>query len=102
MSSSGSSSSKRRSFSREFKVEAVRLVLEKGVSVAQAARELGINESLLHSWKRRYLSDPSFRSGKGPSAEQQEIQRLRKELARVEQEREILKKAAAYFAKESQ
>lgn len=91
---------KRRAYSLEFKLEAVRLLRQKGVSVAQVARDLGVSENVLHSWKRKFEEDPSF--GTRPSAEQEEIRRLRKELKRVEQEREILKKAAAYFAKESQ
>jgi len=93
--------SKRR-FSREFKVEAVKLVLDGGVSVAQAARDLGVTQNLLHTWKRKYKEDPSFGRDSRLTAEQEEIRRLTRELKRVEQERDILKKAAAYFAKESQ
>lgn len=91
----------RRRFSREFKVEAVKLVVEKGVSVAQAARDLGVAENLLHTWKRKYREDPTFglASRLTPG---EEIRRLRRELKQARQDREILKKAAAYFAKESQ
>lgn len=92
----------RRSYSREFKLEAVKLILDGGVSVAQVARDLGINENLLHAWKRKFKEDPAFRGSGRLTPDQQEIRRLRRELERVRQEREILKKAAAYFAKESQ
>ncbi len=92
----------RRSYSREFKIEAVKLILDGGESVARVARDLGINENLLHGWKRKFKEDPAFRDPKGLTPDQQEIRRLRRELERARQEREILKKAAAYFAKESQ
>ena len=92
----------RRRFSRDFKIEAVKLVLDGGVSVAQAARDLGIGENLLHTWKRKYKEDPSFGRASRLTAEQEEIRRLRRELKQARQDQEILKKAAAYFAKESQ
>jgi len=93
----------RRQFSREFKVEAVKLVTERGVAVAQAARDLGVVESVLRRWMRELAQDPreAF-PGKGVmKPEQAEIDRLRKEVAKLKMERDILKKAAAYFAKES-
>jgi transposase len=92
---------KRRSYSREFKLEAVRLVLEGGASVAQVARDLGISENLLHSWKSKFKKEGQLRSSSKPTPDQKEIRRLRRELERVRQEREILKRATAYFAKES-
>ena len=94
---------RRRSYSDEFKLEAVKLILGRGVSVAQAARDLGVGESLLHSWKKKYEADPGAFGGKSRlTGEQEEIRRLRKELARAKLERDILRKAAAYFAKEPQ
>jgi len=93
---------KRRSYSQEFKLEAVKMVLEGSVSIAQIARDLGINESLLHSWKRKFKKEGQLRDSSKLTPDQKEIRRLRRELERVRQEREILKKATAYFAKESQ
>ena len=92
----------RRKYDREFKVEAVKLVTERGTSVAEAARNLGIHENLLRTWEKRYLEDTkdSF-PGKGHLKPQEEqLWRLRKKLADVEEERDILKKALAIFSKE--
>jgi transposase len=92
----------RRKYDREFKVEAVKLVTERGTSVAEAARNLGIHENLLRTWKNKYLEDTadSF-PGKGHLKPQdKQLWRLRKKLADVEQERDILKKALAIFSKE--
>jgi transposase len=93
----------RRQFSREFKLEAVRLVKERGVAVVQAARDLDVHENVLRKWMRELASDPQQAfPGKGVmKPEQAEIERLRKEVAKLKMERDILKKAAAYFAKES-
>lgn len=92
---------KKRSYSDEFKLEAVKLILERGVSVAQAARDLGVSANVLHLWKKKYQENPGAFRGPGRlTPEQEEIRRLRKELARAKLERDILKKAAAYFAKE--
>jgi transposase len=93
---------KRRSFTREFKVEAVKLVTEKGYSVSEAARSLGIGQTLLRSWKLALADggDEAFPGqGKLPASEQ-EIQRLRVENKRLQMECDILKKATAFFAKE--
>jgi transposase len=92
----------RRKYDREFKIEAVKLVTERGTSIAEAARNLGIHENLLRTWKKKYLEDiaDSF-PGKGHLKPQDEqLWRLRKKLADVEQERDILKKALAIFSKE--
>jgi len=93
----------RRKFSREFKLEAVKLVRDRGVAVAQAARDLDLHENVLRKWVREAEADPqSAFPGKGQmKPEQQEIERLRRELARMKAERDILKKAAAYFARDS-
>ena len=92
----------RRKYDREFKIEAVKLVTERGTSVAEAARNLGIHENLLRTWKNKYLEDTadSF-PGKGHLKPQDEqLRRLKKNLADVEEERDILKKALANFSKE--
>ncbi len=93
----------RRQFSREFKLEAVRLVKDRGVSVARAARDLDVHENVLRKWVRAVAVDPqeAFPGNGVMKAEQAEIDRLRKEVAKLKMERDILKKAAAYFAKDS-
>jgi transposase len=93
----------RRTFTREFKIEAVKLVTEQGRSFAEAAANLGIAESLLRNWKKNLddQGDQAF-PGKGnlPALEE-ELRRLRTENKRLQMERDILKKATAFFAKES-
>ena len=93
---------RRRRFDKEFKLEAVRLVVEEGRPVAEVSRGLGIHENLLHVWKSRYKEDMSYPlPGKGrlrPADD--ELRRLKKELEDVKQERDILKKALAIFSKE--
>ena len=91
-------------FSKDFKLEAVRL-LELGQKPAtQLALELGINRNQLYKWQeqlRKTGTDAAFRGpGRKPLDEQSEVERLRRELKKVTEERDILKKAAAYFAKE--
>ena len=92
----------RRSFSWEFKLEAVRLVRERGVAVAQAARDLDLHENMLRKWVKDFAADPAQAfPGQGQmKPEQAEIERLRREVAKLKAERDILKKAAAYFAKD--
>ena len=93
----------RRSFTREFKNEAVKLVIESGRPTAQVARDLGITPNLLRRWKQEVAGDPveSF-PGKGRrKPHEEELARLTRELARVTQERDFLKSVAAYFAKPS-
>ncbi|HNR14015.1 MAG TPA: transposase [Thermodesulfobacteriota bacterium] len=92
----------RRRFDRQFKIEAVKLIIHRGTPLAQVARDLGINENVLYRWKKQFQDDPqqSF-PGKGHlKATDEELYRLRKRLADVEQERDILKKALAIFSKE--
>ena len=93
----------RRVFSREYKLEAVKLIKERGVSVVQAARDLGVRENLLRRWARELSFDPQYAfPGQGlMKPDQAEIDQLRKEVVKLKMERDILKKAAAYFAKES-
>lgn len=93
----------RRRYTREYKVEAVRLVTERRVSMAQAARDLGVHLNTLRKWVREFREDPQHAfPGEGvqrPDAA--ELTRLQREVARLRQERDVLKKAAAFFAKES-
>ena len=93
----------RRRFSREFKVEAVKLVLERRVAMAQAARDLDVHVNVLRTWVRAHRADPGHAfPGEGQQKpEAAELTRLRREVTRLKMERDILKKAAAYFAKES-
>ena len=93
----------RRKFSREFKLEAVRLVMERGVAVTQACRDLDVVESVLRRWMRELAEAPSsaFPGNGQQRAEQAEIAALKKEVVRLRAERDILKKAAAYFAREA-
>lgn len=93
----------RRQFSREFKIEAVRLVSERGVSAAQAARDLDVHVNVLRKWVREAAvhQGGAFPGHGQLRPEQAEIDRLRREVARLKAERDILKKAAAFFAKES-
>jgi transposase len=96
------SSKNRKRYSREFKEGAVRLITEKGYSIAEASRNLGIDYSVLRRWKKELLEAPEGAfPGKGnlrPADE--ELRRLRRELERVTEERDILKKALAYFAED--
>jgi len=93
----------RRRFTREFKVEAVKLVKDRGVSVAQAARDLDVHENVLRKWVKEFGSDPAqaFPGHGQMKPEQLEIERLRREVNKLKAERYILKKAAAFFAKEA-
>jgi transposase len=94
---------KRKRFTKEFKQEAVRLMKESGKPAAEVARELGIRRNQLYKWQEAFIShgEEAFPgSGRRP-ARDEEIARLKRELARVKEERDILKKAAQYFAKES-
>ena len=93
----------RRKHSREFKIEAIRMIAEQGLTISQAARDLGIDRSLLAKWKRELESDPEHAfPGKGRlKPMEEELRRLRKEVEVLRQEPEILKKATAFFAKHS-
>ena len=95
---------KRRHFTREFKRDAVQLVTEKGMPVGKVARDLDIHPNLLHLWRREFLKDgeKAF-TGKGcVKPENAEIRKLRKELERAREERDILKKALAVFSRQNQ
>jgi transposase len=91
----------RKQYSGEYKSEAVRLVNDSGKPVTQIARELGVNANVLHRWAREeHEANAAGKTRGGVKAEQEELVRLRRELARVTQERDFLKRAAAFFAKD--
>ena len=94
------SDKKLKSYPSEFKESAVKLALESSHPIAQTAKELGINVNTLHTWIHKY-SKPKENSMRTTDHHFDEIKQLKKELALVTQERDLLKKAAAYFAKES-
>jgi transposase len=91
----------RRSFSLEFKLEAVRLVVEGGRPIVQVARELKIQPDQLREWRRKFESTGAVKPAPRHETPEEEARRLRKELEVVRQERDFLKKAAAFFAKGS-
>jgi transposase len=97
---------KRRQFTREFKLEAVRLVSEGHESVTAVAGRLGIRPDMLRNWKRQVAGLPRaqknniFMSQGKATGQEEELKRLRREVEQLQQERDFLKKAAAYFAKE--
>ena len=93
----------RRNFPDSFKREAVDRVANSDLSVGSVARELGLHETVLRRWVREQTTDPqqAFPGNGVMKPEQAEIERLRKEVSKLKMERDILKKAAAYFAKES-
>jgi transposase-like protein len=93
---------KRRSFSAEYKAEVVELIRTSGKSVGQVARELDLTETAVRKW----VAQAEVDAGGGPegalsSEEREELRRLRREITQLRMEREILKKATAFFAKES-
>lgn len=92
----------RRRYTEEFKTEAVRLVRESAHPVAQVARDLGIPENVLYRWRTQHRQAESHGTTRATQrAEAEELMRVKRELARVTQERDFLKRAAAFFAKES-
>jgi transposase len=94
----------RRSFSAEFKVEAVRLVAERralGVTLAQVGRELDVRPDQLRAWTRQQRRDDQSGSAIPGETTEQEVRRLRREVAVLRQEQAFAKKVAVYFAKES-
>lgn len=93
---------KRQRFSKEFKLEAVRLMHHSGRPAVEIARELGIRRNQLHKWAGEVEAqgEGAFPGPGRQAPPAAEVARLRRELARVTEERDILKKAAAYFAKE--
>jgi transposase len=94
---------RRRAFTPEFKAEAVRLAKAGDRSIGQLAKDLDLTETALRDWIKRADIDASHGlSGALTTPEREELQRLRRDVKRLEMERDILKKAAAFFAKESE
>ena len=93
--------SQRKRYTKQFKEEALRLVSQEGISLAQVAQDLGLDASMLRRWRKEAnrAGSKAFR-GQGV-ARDEELARLKRELGRVKRERDFLKDAAAYFAKES-
>ena len=83
-------------FSEDFKCDAVRQITERGYPVAEVSQRLGVRQHSLYEWKKKFAAS----NAKGDD-QAEEIRRLKKELARVTEERDILKKAAAYFARDA-
>ncbi len=93
----------RRTYSKAFKIEAVRLLGLGEKPAARLARELGVRRNQLYKWRDQIegKGDAAFRGpGRKPASDESEVARLKRELAQVREERDILKKAAAYFARE--
>ena len=89
----------RRRFSREFKLSAVKLINEQGYSIVEAAKSLGIDAANVRGWLKKFGDEPEAAPTKEGSLKA-ELRRLRQENARLRMEQEILKKAAAFFARE--
>lgn len=93
---------KRRKFSAEFKAEAVQLIRESGKSVAEVARDLDLTKTSLHHWVRQAEIDSGRgRAGELTSTEREEFRKMKRENKTLRMERDILKKATVFFAKES-
>jgi transposase len=93
----------RKKYTKEFKLDAIALVLEQNYSQAEASRNLGINPNLLGLWIKEAENDDglAFRGNGKLTADQEEIRNLKAQVKRLEMEREILKKATVFFAKET-
>lgn len=93
----------RKKYSKEFKLDSINLVLEQGYGVTEAAKSLGLHQSALSRWIKEHkeLDGQSFKGNGKLSAEQAEIRRLKEENKRLKMEKEILKKAAVFFAQET-
>lgn len=90
------------SYSSQFKQDAVKLAVESDQSVAKTARDLGVNANTLYTWITKYHQpEAPTNKGSGEKHPHDELKRLRRENAQLKEERDILKKAAAYFAKNS-
>jgi len=94
---------KRAVYTDEFKFDAVRLVLDEGLTKAEVSRRLGVNQNSLGKWVKAYKQNGEVAfPGKGrQTPEQEELRRLREEVRELKMEREILKKATAFFARET-
>jgi transposase len=90
------------SYSTQFKQDAVKLAVESDQSIANTARDLGVNANTLYTWITKFHHrEPSMIKGSGDKNPYDELKLLRRENSRLKEERDILKKAAAYFAKNS-
>lgn len=96
-------SKNRRSFTAQFKREAVQMIQKQGLSVAETARRLDVHENVLRKWQRQFEAqgEQAFPGNGQQSAIEEENRRLREEVRRLTMERDILKKATAFFARES-
>jgi len=93
---------RRKKYSREFKINAVRMVSEEGRVAAEVARDLDISSNMLYTWKQKYLEEKedSFQRNGNQSSKDEQIRKLEKENKRLKEERDILKKATQFFAAE--
>ena len=93
---------KRRTIARDYKLAAVKKVIEQGLSYSQVARDLGIRDTLIHNWRKAFEADGTLAAEvtQSPSVEA-ELKRLREENRQLKMERDILKKATAFFVKEN-
>lgn len=96
------SRTKRKSYSKEFKLNAVKMILEEGKRASEASRDLNISENAIGLWKRKYLEDQeeAFPGHGNQKSKDAYIRQLEKDVKRLKDERDILKKAAIFFAKE--
>ena len=94
---------KRRHYSREFKIQAVKMVTEQGLSVAEVAGDLGVHPTMIQNWKKKLAEegDQAFPGNGRLTAEQERILALEQEVRKLRMERDILKKATAFFAGQS-
>tara|TARA_R110002110_G_scaffold214050_1_gene427590 strand:+ start:65 stop:358 length:294 start_codon:yes stop_codon:yes gene_type:complete len=94
---------KRKKYSKEFKLDAISLVRDQNISVAEASRNLGVSAQMLGRWIKEEESEDgqAFRGNGKLTSEQEEIRKLKTQVKRLEMEREILKKATVFFAKET-
>jgi transposase len=93
----------RRKFPREFKIEAVRRVVDRGEPAAEVARALDLQPNMLYQWVRQFKAEAAeaFRGNGTMTSQDEEVRKLRREVAVLREERDILKKATAFFVKES-
>ena len=91
----------KKTYSADFRESAVKLALDADQPIAETARELGVNDNTLHTWIKKYSRPTEDGSGRTDEHLYEELKRLKKENSRLREERDLLKKAAAYFAKES-
>lgn len=92
---------KRRTYTPEFRREAVRLVVEQGLTAAKVAEDLGVSRNTLYAWVQELREEIKATGTGAERSEAEELKRLRKEVEQLRLERDILKKAAAYFARDS-